>query len=169
MRATEEVRVCATRTQCCAFGPVQTKHFEAKNKGAQTKHFESKSKSEDEIGERTPSGWPQSLKGAQEADWARFSFSLLPFSINQKLKTKRPSRPERESRPWRQPQLRTPRALDSQRTESRQCTISMSLMPAIAASVTAAQPVAHQAVPHRIECCRTLKNRLQYCSINSSK
>ena len=36
-------------------------------------------------------------------------------------------------------------------------------MPVNAASVTAAKPVAHEAVPHRIECCCTFKNRLRCC------
>ena len=36
----------------------------------------------------------------------------------------------------------------------------MRLMPANAASITAAKPVVHGAVPHRIECCCTFKTRL---------
>ena len=36
----------------------------------------------------------------------------------------------------------------------------MPLMPVNAVSVTEAEPVAHGAVPHRIECCCTFKNRL---------
>ena len=80
--------------------------------------------------------------------------------MKQNLVTNNPSRPKREPRPWRSPQLRTPRRLDSQRTESRKYTNNMPLMPVNAASITAAKPVAHGAVPHRIECCCTFKNRL---------
>ena len=36
----------------------------------------------------------------------------------------------------------------------------MPRMPVNAASITAAKPVAHGAVPHRIECCGAFKNRL---------
>ena len=47
-----------------------------------------------------------------------------------------------------------------QTTEGRKRTNNLPLMPVNAASVTAAEPVAHGAVPHRIECCCTFKNRL---------
>ena len=45
-------------------------------------------------------------------------------------------------------------------------------MPVHAASITAAKPVAHGAVPHRMECCCTLKNRLLsqvICCLNSTR
>ena len=38
----------------------------------------------------------------------------------------------------------------------------MLLMPVNAVSIAEAEPVAHGAVPHRIECCCTFKNRLLY-------
>ena len=73
---------------------------------------------------------------------------------------KSPSRPKREPRPRWRPQLRTPRRLDSQRTESRKFTSKMPLMPVNTASIAAAKTVDHGAVPHRIESCCTFKNRL---------
>ena len=52
-----------------------------------------------------------------------------------------------------------PRRLDSQTTESRKNTNNMPLMPVNAASITSVEPVAHGAVPRRIECCCKFKNR----------
>ena len=63
---------------------------------------------------------------------------------------------------WRYPQLRTPRTLDSQKTESRQYTNNMPLAPAIAASVAAAETLAHGAIP--IELSAALLNRFACCS-----
>ena len=87
-------------------------------------------------------------------------YSSKPKSKN--LKTNSPSRPERGPRPWRPPQLRMPRRLDSQTTESRKHTSNMPLMPVNAGSITTVEPVVHGAVPHRIGCCCTFKNRLLY-------
>ena len=53
----------------------------------------------------------------------------------------------------KQPQLRTPRRVDSQKVESREYTGSMPLVPANAASIRAAQPVAHGAVPNQVLLC----------------
>ena len=136
--------------------PVQTERFEAKNKG------------EDEIGRSPP--LPLIGQRAKRRPWRpaglglAFSFCLIVFAFNQNLKSKNlktnsPSRPKREPRPWRPPQLRMPRRLDSQTTESRKHT-NMPLMPVNAASITSVEPVAHGAVPRRIEYCCTFENRL---------
>ena len=89
-----------------------------------------------------------------------FCFCLIIFLMKQNLVTNNPSRPKREPRPWRSPQLRTPLRLDSQRTESRKYTNNMPLMPVNAASITSVEPLAHWAVSRRIECCCTSKNSL---------
>ena len=69
------------------------------------------------------------------------------------LKTNNLIRPKHEPRPRKPPQLRTPRSLESQRTESREYTNKMPLMAVNAPSIIVAKPVAHGAVPRRIECC----------------
>ena len=129
----------------------------------QTERFEARNESEAEIGRFTPSDWSKSRNEAQETGRARFRFSLLLSSIwiKQNLKTSSQSRSKRERRPWRPPQLQTPRRPDSQRTESRKYVKNVPLMTVSAASTTAGKPVAHGAVSHRIEyyCC-TFRNRL---------
>ena len=129
-----------------------------------------KNKREDEIGRFTPSDWSNREKEAQETGWARFSFRfcLIVFAFNQKpkskkLKTNRASRPNREPRPWRPPQLRMPRRLDGQTTESRKHTNHMPLMPVNAASITSVEPVAHGAVPRRIDYC-AVHSKIVCCS-----
>ena len=53
------------------------------------------------------------------------------------------------------PQIRTPRRLETERTKSKTYTHNMPVMPVDTASITADKPVAHGAVPRRIECCCT--------------
>ena len=53
-----------------------------------------------------------------------------------------------------------PRRLDSRTTESRKQTNNMPLMPVNAAAIASVEPVAHGAVPRRIECCCSCKNHL---------
>ena len=53
-----------------------------------------------------------------------------------------------------------PLRLDSQTTARRKYTNTMPLIPVNTASITAAEPVAHGAVPHRIDCCCIYKNCL---------
>ena len=75
------------------------------------------------------------------------------WSLKKKKNTNSPSRPKRDPRPWRQPQLRKPRRLDSQ--EDREQTIrEQHAADAFQCSFRrrSRKAVAHGVVPHRTEC-----------------
>ena len=69
--------------------------------------------------------------------------------------TNSPSRPKRDPRPWRQPELRTPRILDSQ--EEREQIMREQHAAADAGQCSfrhrSHKAVAHGVVPHRTVCC----------------
>lgn len=81
-------------------------------------------------------------------------------SIRYTLKSKREERTAQlEPRSWPQPQLRTARRLDSQMTESRQCTNNMPLVPVNAAVFNAAaKAVSHGAVLIKLRAAVLSKN-----------
>ena len=107
-----------------------------------------KNKSEDGIGRFTPCDWSNREKEAPRRPAGLglgYRFCLIVFAFNQKpksknLKTNSPSRPKRERRPQRPPQLRMPRRLGNQATESRKDTNNMPLMPVNAACITSVEP-----------------------------
>ena len=84
-------------------------------------------------------------------------------SIKMTLKTKHEERTaQRERRSWRQPQLRTPRRLDSQKTESRQCANNMRLVPGNAVFNAVAKTVAHG--PVQVELRAAVHSKIICCS-----
>ena len=104
-------------------------------------------------------------------------FCLIVFAFNRSLKSKNiktnsPSRPKRKPRPWRPPQLRMPRRLDSQTTESMKHTNNMPLMPVNAASIAQSNPWPmgpslvglSAAVNSKIVC-----SSKQWCCLNSTR
>ena len=75
----------------------------------------------------------------------------------QKAKNEQPKLEQWEPRPRRPPQLRTPRRLDKETTESRQYTSNCRWQPVNAASTTAAKYGVSGVVPHRLErCCKNI-------------
>ena len=117
-----------------------------------------KNKSQYETRRFTPYDWSNPERKAQETGWAPFRFYVMfyRFCVSSKPKSKKPKNEQPK-----QAQARTdtmaattatvapsPRQVDDREKKN---TNNMSLMPVNAASITSVEPVAHGAVPRRIE------------------